>query len=107
VDLRANARRRLVAFLARHELAGYPLIDGPIGATATVGHQLQLQLSIRNKPVILRAEGLPQGLQLNQDTGEIMGVPTAPGHYAVVITAGNAAGSAIEELALTVDGSLP
>ncbi|MCL4765503.1 MAG: DUF3089 domain-containing protein [Hyphomicrobiaceae bacterium] len=107
VDLRANARRRLVAFLARHEGAGYPLIDGPIAATATVGRQFQLQLSIRNKPAILSAEGLPQGLQLNQDTGEIMGVPVAPGHYAVVITASNAAGSAIEELALTVDGSLP
>ncbi len=107
VDLRANARRRLVAFLAQHELAEYPLIDGPIAATAAVGRQFRLQLSIHNKPAILSAKGLPQGLQLDHDTGEIMGVPTAPGHYAVVITASNAAGSSIEELALKVNNPLP
>jgi hypothetical protein len=104
-DLRANARRRLAAFLARFG-ATYPLIAGPVTATATAGRPFRLRLATRNAPTSFRAEGLPAGLRLDAATGEITGTPAAPGVHAVVVTAANAAGATTDELALTVDAGL-
>ncbi len=104
-DLRANARRRLVAFLARRKGGGYPVIAGPVTATATAGRLFRLQLAVRNKPATFSASGLPQGLRLDAHTGEIAGVPGRPGHYAVVVTASNGSGVSADELALTVDAA--
>lgn len=105
VDLRANARRRLTAFLAQRGEAKYPLIEGPVTAAATAGRPFRLQLAVRNTPAVFRAQGLPAGLRLDESTGEIAGVPAAPGPYAVVVIAANAAGASIAELALTVDAA--
>lgn len=102
-DLRANARRRLVAFLAPHRQAGYPLVEGPATATAIAGHPFRLKLALRNGPAAFRAEGLPAGLRVNAATGEISGVPTAPGHFAVVVTATGAVSADTAELALAVE----
>ncbi len=104
-DLRANARRRLTAFLARHG-ARYPLIAGPLTATAVAGRPFRLRLAARNAPTGFRAEGLPAGLGLDAATGEIAGTPAAPGTYAVVVTATGAAGASTDELALTVKAGL-
>lgn len=101
-DLRANARRRLIAFLLTQDRVTYPLIEGPISATATVGQAFRLQLAVRNGPARLRAEGLPERLHLDAATGELSGIPVRPGYHALVVTATNAAGVHTAELALTV-----
>ena len=46
---------------------------------------------------------LPAGLNLNKDTGEISGTPTAAGSNTFTITAENAYGIKTKELAITVD----
>jgi hypothetical protein len=102
-DIRVNARRRLTAFLRQRERARYPLIEGPVTATATVGRAFRLQLALRNGPAALRAEGLPAELHLDASTGEIAGVPIAPGHHAIIVTATNAFGASTAELALIVE----
>lgn len=106
VDLRANARRRLTAFLMQRGEAKYPLIEGPVTASATIGRPFRLQLAVRNAPAVFSAQNLPAGLHLNDSTGEITGVPTAPGPHAVVVTATNTAGASTAELALIVDAAV-
>lgn len=101
-DIRANARHRLTTFLAEREQARYPLIEGPVTATATVGRVFRLQLAVRNEPTAFRAEGLAAGLHIDAATGEISGVPIRPGHHAIVVTATNASGTSTAELALLV-----
>lgn len=103
VDVRANARRRLTAFLMQRDQASYPIIEGPLAATAIAGQIFHLQLAVRNEPAWFRAKGLPAGLQLDTATGEISGAPASSGHYAVIITASNAVDAYTAELALTVE----
>lgn len=102
-DLRANARRRLTAFLMERERARYPVIESPGTATAIAGQSFRIQLVVHNGPARFRADHLPAGLQLDPATGEIFGTPAAPGRHAAAITAVNAVGSYQAELALTVE----
>ncbi len=106
VDLRANARRRLTAFLVQRGETKYPLIEGPVTASATVGRPFRLQLAVRNAPAVFSAQSLPAGLHLDDSTGEITGVPAASGPHAVVVTATNAAGASTAELALIVNAAV-
>lgn len=103
-DIRANARRRLVAFLAAQGPSAGPLIEGPDGATASAGQPFRLRPVLLNGPAALRAEALPPGLSLDPATGTISGVPTAPGRFATLLTATNGRGSDTAELPFLVTG---
>ncbi|MCL4768243.1 MAG: DUF3089 domain-containing protein [Hyphomicrobiaceae bacterium] len=101
-DLRANARLRLASFLRQRDRAAYPIIEGPMTATAIAGEPFQLRFSVHNAAARWHVEGLPEGLHLDPDTAEISGVPVTPGPHAVIVTATNDAGADTAELALIV-----
>ena len=60
-------------------------------------------------PIIWSIEngGLPAGLSLNKDTGEISGTPTADGTAKFTVKAENCAGSDMKELSITIDKAEP
>ena len=51
--------------------------------------------------------GLPAGLSLNKDTGEISGTPTAEGTATFTVKATNSAGSNTKELSITITKAAP
>ena len=51
--------------------------------------------------------GLPAGLSLNEDTGEISGTPTADGTAKFTVKATNSAGSNTKELSITITKAAP
>ena len=51
--------------------------------------------------------GLPAGLSLNEDTGEISGTPTADGTAKFTVKATNSAGSNTKELSITIAKAAP
>ena len=51
--------------------------------------------------------GLPAGLSLNKDTGEISGTPTADGTAKFTVKAENSAGSDTKELSITITKAAP
>ena len=54
------------------------------------------------RPMTFSAEGLPQGLKLDPETGRITGRVTAPGEYTVHLKAANAPGSCERNLKIVV-----
>ena len=60
-------------------------------------------------PIIWSIEngGLPAGLSLNKDTGEISGTPTADGTAKFTVKAENRVGSDMKELSITIDKAEP
>ena len=60
-------------------------------------------------PIIWSIEngGLPAGLSLNKDTGEISGTPTADGTSKFTVKAENRVGSDTKELSITIDKAEP
>lgn len=102
-DLRANARTRLVAFLASEGKGAELLIEAPTVATAIVGQQFSLTLGLSNGPAIFDAKGLPAGLSFDPATGGISGMPHAPGRHVVTLTATGTRSSDVAELVLRVE----
>ena len=102
-DLRANARNRFVAFLAAQGQAAGPLIIAPAAVTAIAGRPFRLTLGLRNGPAAFNAEGLPAGLSLESDTGEISGSPRTMGRHVVTLTAIAQTATDIAELVLLIE----
>jgi hypothetical protein len=102
MNIRANARDRVNAHLQR---SGSPLpwVSSSIVARGTVGVPLQSTVTTMNPATSFSASGLPPGLSINPVSGTIDGTATIAGVFAVKITAANAAGSTVGELALTID----
>ncbi len=105
VDLRENARQRLVAFLLKHDKSAYPLIKGPVTAVAQVGVLLRLHVETISLPARFESRSMPQGLALKAEKGEIFGVPLQAGVYPLVVSTTNKDGTDTAELALTVKAS--
>jgi len=59
-------------------------------------------ITANNSPITFGATGLPQGLTVNTNTGEITGTPLYAGTYPVSLTAGNDWGIGTASLQLTV-----
>lgn len=101
VDLRENARQRLIAFL-RSKGAAYPLITSGAQASAAAGRPFRFRIQTDRPGAAFQADGLPEGLKLHARSGVISGSALRAGVYPVVLSASNAAGSDHAELALTV-----
>ena len=60
-----------------------------------------------NNPTSFSATGLPSGLSVNPDTGEISGHTTSAGDHNVTVTASNLSGSDSKVITLTVNAAKP
>ena len=82
------------------------LPDGTVGAvyrhTLTADGTTPIRWSVENGN-----GGLPAGLSLNKDTGEISGTPTADGTAKFTVKAENSAGSDTKELSITITKAAP
>lgn len=84
-----------------------PLLTNRLTESGTVGQAFSLSLSVRetsapNKPAGYTALSLPPGLGFNPATGQIAGVPTAAGTFAVPVSATNAGGAGNAVLTLRI-----
>jgi len=72
--------------------AGTPVVTGTLTATASVDTAFIYTITATQSPLGFNAANLPPWASLNDETGEITGIPDAPGDYEVIISANNAAG---------------
>jgi hypothetical protein len=85
-----------------------PVVSGPLAATATVGTPFSCQIIVANTtPTTYSAVGLPPGLSVSNANGVIYGTPTSAfiGTTNITISAGNASGTGIERLVLTINAA--
>jgi hypothetical protein len=85
------------------ELA-YPSIRNPGAQTATVGVSFALPLVVESEALpTATVAGLPAGLKYDAGRLSVVGVPTKPGTFAVMLTVKNAKGAAVPQVfAITV-----
>jgi len=84
-----------------------PVISGSNAVTVAIGGTVFYAIAASNSPTSYEASGLPVGLTLNTANGEISGIASVSGVYAVALSASNASGaSAPFPLTLTV-GAVP
>ena len=83
-----------------------PVITSPTTASGTIGTPfVTYTIAGTGVPQSYTATGLPPGLTLNLQTGEINGTPTAFGSFAVTINAMNSAGTSTATLNITIFSS--
>jgi hypothetical protein len=84
-----------------------PLIMSSVQARTTVGtsfnYGITTQLSGLGLAIGYDAIGLPDGLQINQKTGQITGVPSVTGTFVISLSATNAEGTGTARLTLIVE----
>lgn len=79
-----------------------PEITSAGEATATKKRVFNHLVTATALPTSFDAEGLPKGLEVDEKTGLISGIPQVPGTYTVTVSATNTVGTATKSLTLTV-----
>ena len=102
LNIRANVRDRVNAYLLSRSHVATPVITSAIVASGTAGQPFSYRTAIGNAATSFAATGLPPGLTIDAVTGAIGGTPSAAGTSAAVITATNAAGASVSELSITI-----
>ena len=69
-----------------------PKVTSALKVTGTVNQPFSYQIKATNNPTGFHAQSLPQGLQLDPNTGVISGTVTSAGEYSAAIWATNGAG---------------
>ena len=75
--------------------------DSPL-PEGTVGESYTATLEATGNNITWGANGLPDGLMLNENTGTISGTPTKEGTFNFTVTATNSAGNASKEYTLNI-----
>ncbi|QOV34752.1 putative Ig domain-containing protein [Streptomyces ferrugineus] len=79
-----------------------PEITSAGEATATARQVFNHLVTASALPTSYDAEGLPQGLKVDDRTGLISGIPQVPGTYKVTVSATNTVGTATKSVSITV-----
>ncbi len=83
--------------------AQIPVITSGTTATTTAGASFLYTITATNSPQTYNATGLPEGLNINGQTGVISGRSLSSGLFNVAISASNADGTAFKNLQLTIN----
>jgi len=84
-----------------------PVVTSTLTASGQVGNPFRYQITASNTPTSFNATGLPAGLSINSNTGEITGTPTAIGTANITLSAINGGGTGSATLVLTVTAAAP
>ncbi|MGA0846051.1 MAG: lamin tail domain-containing protein, partial [Luteolibacter sp.] len=79
-----------------------PVISSSLEAVTRVGNSFVYQITAEGLPNEFGAEGLPDGLVLDTESGEISGVAVAAGTAEIVMSASNSYGTGYATLVLTI-----
>ncbi|MDQ8187728.1 fibronectin type III domain-containing protein, partial [Pelagicoccus sp. SDUM812002] len=79
-----------------------PEITSDSTATGTYGDLLSYSILASDTPTSYAATGLPAGLTIDENTGEIAGTPTETGSFSIELTATNQYGSGTGTLVLDI-----
>jgi uncharacterized delta-60 repeat protein len=71
-------------------------------ATGSSGTPFNFTVTATQSPKTFAASGLPAGLTINPTTGVISGTPVGSGTYEVVVTVGNAGGTTVSTLVISI-----
>jgi alpha-galactosidase len=84
-----------------------PRINGPSVYGERPGNPFLYSIPTSgDRPMIFTAEGLPPGLKLDRNTGQILGTVTDAGEYHVVLTAENALGRATRNFKIIIGAQI-
>ncbi|HEX4083795.1 MAG TPA: putative Ig domain-containing protein [Chthoniobacteraceae bacterium] len=87
--------------------AATPRINGARVFGARPGHPFFFHIAVTGeRPISLQARGLPAGLRLDPDKGEISGTAGLSGTYEVILTARNAKGAATAPLRIVLGSEI-
>lgn len=95
------------ATLVLNVLPPAPVLPAVLKAFATAGAPFSYLIPVRNAVSQFTAQNLPEGLQLNSQTGLISGVTVSTGTQQVTVTASSESGTATGVLELSVQAALP
>lgn len=80
-----------------------PSISSSLTVTGELGDRFNYQITASENPYYFNATGLPTGLTINNETGEITGNPTECGVFNVTIDVMNPFGGDTANLEITID----
>lgn len=79
-----------------------PEISGPLSANGKLDDSFSYSIDASENPYYYDATGLPAGLSIDNETGEISGIPTEKGTFDVTVKALNVMGEDIRTLTISI-----